>query len=255
MAAPKALATAWFSGRITSLTPGSLSGIRWLPPPDCDQGHDVPAGLHPIRHHLELLVHPPQGRIDRSAVKILDARGVAELDEPPGLDADVGQGQRVTALHERIRDHAVADRVGTDHGVAAAATHDRATAEADRDEVWHPEVRSHTANLDGRRRLARKPVDEDAGVGRGTADVDHDRVAQSCQGTGAPHRVGRAGADSEDREPDRLVRGHQCSVVLGEVGVHVHEPALLERELEALDDALCDSEQRSVQSGGVLALQ
>ena len=197
MAAPTALATAWWRTWTISETPASALGHQEAAAADGDQRLLARVGLHPVHAFLDAGVHSRQRGLHEGARQVGHPPPVAEVDQAGG-DGHVGGGERGAAEHAAVVHQPIAD-AARPHP-APVVVDQRAAAEADGQKVRHPEQRAHAADLDDVVGLAGEAVAQAADVGGGAADVDDDRVAQAREERRTPHAVGGPGREAVDRE-------------------------------------------------------
>ena len=178
-----------------------------------------------------------------AGVRRADARGA------PGEQRRIGQGGGGAAEGQALAADAIAHGVGADLAVAD----DGAAAHGDGHDVRHAEVRADAADLHVLAGLAREAVDQHADVRGGAAHVDDDGVRPAGQVRGAAEAVRRAGADGENREPQRVLQGHQRAVVLGEEEVGA-DAAPVQGPLQRARHVPRHAQQGAVEDGGVLSL-
>ena len=133
--------------------------------------------------------------------------------------------------------------------------HDRAAAEANRNNVRHAEVRAHAANLHGKHALAREAVRQNAQVGGGTAHVDDHSVFQARQKRRAANGVRGAARNGENRVAHGVFGTHERAVVLAQVHLGVGDAFARKRRDEAFRRGFRNVDERRVQNGGVFALK
>ena len=215
--------------------------------PDEDHGDVATGELHPIdcvgyqkvcrRQHLG-----PRSVAEQSRVA---HHGAASRH------GAVRHRQDLATEHTRLLEQAIADALWPE---LARCTNDRAAAERDRDNIGHPEVRLHAAELDAKGRLARKALGQRADVRARPTDIDHQCVGQPRQDAGPTNRVGCAATDGQYRQGAGLLDAHQRAVVLCQVR-GADNAVRRERVDKGIDHAPDDAAQRGVEDRRVLALE
>ncbi len=179
----------------------------------------------------------------------------ADLRRCAGTDRDVRQGQHRAAEALRFRRQSIAHAVGAQCQVPRLLPHDRPATEAKRENVGHAQVQAYAADVDRRRGLAWKGVEQHADVGRGAPDIDHQRVAQPGQEGGAAQRVGGPAAERQDRIGLGRRERQQRAVVLPQEQLGVAQTRQHEGLAKAANRTPRDAAQRGVQHRGVFALE
>ena len=164
---------------------------------------------------------------------------------------DVGGGERVAAKDHALVLELVAHRVRPQGDAGGTLTHNRAAPQSDREHVGHAKVGPHAPDGVGGGGLSWKAAQQEANVGRCTADVHHHGFLQAREEGRAPDAVGGAGRAGEDGKALRIPGADQRAVVLADVdrGIDAHA---LEGTDERGDDLARELGQRGVDDGGIL---
>src|SRR5262249_33932700 len=129
-----------------------------------------------------------------------------------------------------------------------------AASKSEADEVRHPEVRPHPADLERRRRLSRAAVGYRPYVRRGSPNVDDQAVIQSREVRSPPNAVRGPASDGQNRMVKCVVKTHETAVVLSKEDERL-QPVRIERAAERLGDPPGDLPKSRVEHCRVLPLQ
>lgn len=202
---------------------------------DENHGQVVRAHPHRVDGPLNVALDDGEGLLDEDAREVGDRVGVPGVQKACG-DGDVGGGEGGAAKDQGllgkqppdgsrsdgdadagVGDAGVGGGCGVGVGGAAADLSDEgAAADADRDQVRHPEVGAQPGQLGGVGRLAGIAAAQRAHVGRRAADVHDERVLDAGEEAGTSDAVGRAGGEGPHREARGELRRHERPVVLAE---------------------------------------
>ena len=158
MAAPTALATAWWRTCTTSETPASALGHQEAAAADRDQRLLARVGLHPVDAFLDASrACAPARVLHERGRQVGHPRAVAEVDQAGG-DGDVGGGERGAAEHAAPRSAGDSRRCAGPTAGPSLGRPAMPPPRPMREQIGHAEERAHAADLDDVVGLAREAV-------------------------------------------------------------------------------------------------
>ena len=182
------------------------------------------------------------------------ARARSPMSAAAGGYRDVSSCDSRATEDERLRRQPVPHRLRADPDLAAVLRHPRSTPEGTDQQIGHAEVRPHPADVALDEGLARESPRQHPDVRGGPADVDHERIVEPREETGAPHAVGGAGGERQHGIAGDERVAHQRAVVLADEERRL-DAERRQRGAEGVHHPTRQVDQARVEDGRVLAFE